>query len=79
MPGRRVTQSLVAEIAHLGIERQQTGHQRAVALSGAGVHHLTRRLIDDHEVVVVENDVDRDDGSASTLPVGAGSYCATRC
>jgi hypothetical protein len=58
----RIAESLVTEVAHLGIERQETSHQRAVAVSGAGVHHLARRLVNDREVDVVEHDVDVDAG-----------------
>ena len=81
MPGtQRVTEALDAQFAHLGIEGQEPGHQRPVALPGARVHDLTRGLVDDREVGVVEHDVD---GAPSRRPrtsalSGAGST-ATRC
>ena len=39
-----IAESLVTERTHLGIERQQSGDQRAVAVTGAGVHDLARAL-----------------------------------
>ncbi len=65
----RVAESLVTEVTHLGIEGQQTGHQRAVAVTRAGVHDLARCLVDDGEVLVVQDDVDLDAGVG--LDVGA--------
>jgi len=44
------------------IARQQARDQRTVVLARAGVHDLTRALVDHHEVVVVKCHVDLDRG-----------------
>ena len=57
-----ITETLVTEVTHLGIEGQQSGHECAVTMSRSGMYYLARSLIDDGEVLVVEHDVDRDAG-----------------
>src|ERR1700722_1365495 len=55
-----ITQTLAAQFAHLRIEGQQAGGERAVTVSGPGMYNLTRCFVDDSEVLVVEYDVHGD-------------------
>ena len=44
------------------VPREQAVHERAVAVSGAGMHHQPGRLVDHHEVVVLVDDDHRHAG-----------------
>src|ERR1017187_2111240 len=54
---KRITKAFGAQLLHLGVERQQSGHQRAVSMSGTRMDHLTGRLINDGEVFIVQDHV----------------------
>ena len=54
MPGREGShRPSRAQSGHLGVAREQTRDQGAVALTGPGVDDLAGRLVDDHEVRIV--------------------------
>ena len=52
----------VADRRDLGEAGQEAADEGAVAVPGAGVHHQSGRLVDDHDVVVRVDDLDGDVG-----------------
>ena len=65
-----VAQTHFGETSNLGIARQQSRDQRALALTRAGVHHLAGRLVDHDEVLVVTTTSTSTLASASSAASG---------